>query len=161
MPMLTLTHGAVRYAEVGDGPPLLALHANLHDSADYAGVAAALAREHRLITLDWPGHGCSPAPEKPLTAAQLGDLAVEFVDRLGLTSLMVIGNSVGGYAACRIAIEQDIHRQLIARDTDFAPLIDLSRCLVGGRQLLADWDSTVLEETCLAEQDCGVPYWRR
>lgn len=105
MPMLTLTHGIVSYSDIGTGPPVLALHATLHDSADYAGVAVELSREHRLITVDWPGHGDSPAPEKPLTAAQLGDLAVDFAQRLELTNLVIIGNSVGGYAACRVALE--------------------------------------------------------
>lgn len=137
MPMLTLSRAAVRYAEVGAGPPLLALHANLHDSADYAHVAAELAREHRLITLDWPGHGGSPAPEKPLTAAQLGDLAVEFVDRLGLTNLVVIGNSVGGYAACRIAIERPerVAGVVLVNTGGFTPHTPVSRafCALLGR----------------------------
>ena len=34
------------------------------------------------------------------------DLAIEFVDQLELNNLVVVGNSVGGYAACRLAIER-------------------------------------------------------
>lgn len=137
MPTMTLALGTVAYTDVGTGPPVLALHANMHDGADYAAVAQALARAHRLITVDWPGHGASPALEKPLTAAQLGDLAVEFVDRLGVTDLVVIGNSVGGYAACRIALERPdrVAGLVLVNTGGFTPHTPVSRafCALLGR----------------------------
>ena len=37
------------------------------------------------------------------------DLAIEFVDQLELNNLVVVDNSVGGYAACRLAIERPEH----------------------------------------------------
>ena len=137
MPLMTLRHGTVSYTDSGDGPPVLALHANLHSSADYAAVADDLSREHRLITLDWPGHGDSPAVENPLTAEQFGDLAVEFADRLGVTNLAVVGNSVGGYAACRIAIERPdrVAGLVLVNTGGFTPHSASSRafCAVLGR----------------------------
>ena len=53
-----------------------------------------------------PGHGDSPPPATPLRAVQFGDLLVEFADQLDLNNLVVVGNSVGGYAACRLALER-------------------------------------------------------
>ena len=110
MPTVTTSRGTMSYSDSssrdGTGPPVLLLHANLHDSSDYASVLDALSDGRRVIAVDWPGHGNSPMPDTPLGAPELGDLAVELVDVLDLTNLVVIGNSVGGYAACRIALER-------------------------------------------------------
>jgi len=106
MPTIDTSLGTVSYTDDGQGPPALLLHAALHDRTDYDVVRDSLLQHHRVLAVDWPGHGESPSPDAPLTAVQFGDLAVEFVDRLDLTNLVVIGNSVGGYAASRLAIER-------------------------------------------------------
>src|SRR5258708_38442483 len=96
----------VDYTDDGSGPPILLLHAALHDRTDYGPVHGALAKGRRVLALDWPGHGESPLPTAPLGAVQFGDLLVEFADRLDLSNVVVVGNSVGGYAACRLALER-------------------------------------------------------
>src|SRR5258708_18117071 len=96
----------VDYTDDGSGPPILLLHAALHDRTDYGPVHGALAKGRRVLALDWPGHGESPLPAAPLGAVQFGDLLVEFADRLDLSNVVVVGNSVGGYAACRLALER-------------------------------------------------------
>jgi pimeloyl-ACP methyl ester carboxylesterase len=109
MPTIDTSLGPVSYTDQGRGPAVLLLHAALHDRTDYDAVRDSLLQRHRVLAVDWPGHGESPSPDKPLTAVQFGDLAIEFVDRLELSNLVVIGNSVGGYAACRLAIERREH----------------------------------------------------
>jgi pimeloyl-ACP methyl ester carboxylesterase len=52
--------GTVSYTDEGSGPPIVLLHAALHDRTDYAPVAASLAQGRRVLALDWPGHGESP-----------------------------------------------------------------------------------------------------
>jgi pimeloyl-ACP methyl ester carboxylesterase len=94
------------YTDEGTGQPVLLLHAALHDRTDYAPVVAPLANGRRVIAVDWPGHGTSPLPARPLRAVEFGDLIVEFADRMDLRNLVVVGNSVGGYAACRLAVER-------------------------------------------------------
>jgi pimeloyl-ACP methyl ester carboxylesterase len=98
--------GTVSYTEEGSGPPVVLLHAALHDRSDFAPVTGTLAKGRRVFALDWPGHGESPLPARPLRAVEFGDLLVEFADRLDLTNAVIIGNSVGGYAACRLALER-------------------------------------------------------
>ncbi|HEX2286611.1 MAG TPA: alpha/beta hydrolase [Mycobacterium sp.] len=98
--------GTVSYSDNGSGPPILLLHAALHDRTDFAPVRDALTEGRRVLALDWPGHGDSPPPNVPLRAVQFGDLLVEFADRLDLRNLVAVGNSVGGYAACRLALER-------------------------------------------------------
>jgi len=106
MPTIHTSLGTVSYSDDGAGPPILLLHAALHDRTDFAPVHAALANRRRVLALDWPGHGDSPLPPAPLRAAQFGDLLVEFADQLDLSNLVVVGNSVGGYAASRLALER-------------------------------------------------------
>ena len=106
MPTVQTSMGTVFYTDEGSGPPLLLLHAALHDHTDFDSVHADLADGRRVIRLDWPGHGASPLPSTPLRAVEFGDLLVEFADRLDLRNVVVVGNSVGGYAACRLALER-------------------------------------------------------
>jgi pimeloyl-ACP methyl ester carboxylesterase len=98
--------GTVSYTDAGSGAPIVLLHAALHDRTDFAPVAAALGADRRMIALDWPGHGESPLPATPLRAVEFGDLLIEFADRLDLDNTVLVGNSVGGYAACRLALER-------------------------------------------------------
>jgi pimeloyl-ACP methyl ester carboxylesterase len=98
--------GTISYTDEGSGPPILLLHATLHDRGDFAPVYPALAERRRILAVDWPGHGASPLPHDPdhAGAFEFGTVAEEFVDRLDLRNLVVVGNSVGGYAGCRLAI---------------------------------------------------------
>ena len=106
MPTMQTSRGAISYSDDGSGPPVLLLHAALHDRTDFAPVTGALGNGRRVLALDWPGHGESPLPDTPLRAVEFGDLLVEFADRLDLTNAVIIGNSVGGYAASRLALER-------------------------------------------------------
>lgn len=106
MATMHTSFGTVSYSDEGSGPPVVLLHAALHDRTDYAPVAESLGAGRRLLALDWPGHGDSPLPGRPLRAVEFGDLLVEFADRLDLANAVVVGNSVGGYAACRLALER-------------------------------------------------------
>jgi pimeloyl-ACP methyl ester carboxylesterase len=106
MPTMQTSFGTVSYTDDGVGPPVLLLHAALHDRSDFEPVHSAFTRGRRVFALDWPGHGASPMPAEPLRAVQFGDLVVEFADRLDLRNVVVIGNSVGGYAACRLELDR-------------------------------------------------------
>lgn len=59
-----------------------------------------------MIALDWPGHGDSPSPTPDYrpTAASFADVLADVVAGLDLPSAAFIGNSVGGFAAARLAI---------------------------------------------------------
>ncbi|MBC6456649.1 alpha/beta fold hydrolase [Actinomadura sp. HBU206391] len=90
----------------GAGTPVLLLHANPGDGRDYAAVVPALAERHTTYTVDWPGYGNSPAPPQPgtTTAMAYAGILPAVVAGLGLRRTALIGNSVGGYAAARLAI---------------------------------------------------------
>ncbi|MEV6478839.1 alpha/beta hydrolase [Streptomyces sp. NPDC051576] len=106
MPYAQTRAGQVFYDEQGSGPPVVLLHATLHDHTDYDAVAGPLAAAgHRVLAVDWPSHGRSGTPGEPLTASLLADVLTDFVTELDLEPAVFIGNSVGGYAAARIALD--------------------------------------------------------
>jgi pimeloyl-ACP methyl ester carboxylesterase len=137
MPAMHTSLGTVSYTDEGSGPPILLLHANLHDRTDFTPVHDALMDGHRVLALDWPGHGESPLPTVPLRAVQLGDLLVDFADLLDLRNLVVVGNSVGGYAGCRLALERPerVAGLVLVNSGGFTPHSALTRlaCAVMGR----------------------------
>ena len=100
--------GRVGYSDDGSGPPIVLLHATLHDHRDFDAIAPMLSREYRVIAVDWPGHGTSDAlsPAQKATATLLADVLEDLVAVLDLPACALIGNSVGGYAASRLAITQ-------------------------------------------------------
>jgi len=100
--------GKVAYSDVGEGPVVVLLHATLHDRRDFDPIASRLRQDHRVIALDWPGHGESPAPAPDYqpTAASFADVLTDVVAGLDLPTAAFIGNSVGGFAAARLAITE-------------------------------------------------------
>jgi pimeloyl-ACP methyl ester carboxylesterase len=106
VPRCTTHLGEIAYDDHGAGPAVVLLHATLHDRHDYDDCAALLAADHRVLALDWPGHGESTlTPGAALTAAGLARALAEFVTALGLEAVTVVGNSVGGSAAARLALD--------------------------------------------------------
>ncbi|WP_203335784.1 alpha/beta fold hydrolase [Nocardioides limicola] len=121
--MIQLPSGTVAYDDSGDGDPVLLVHATLHDRSDYDEVARELARSHRVLALDWPGHGESPRAPKPESAALFGQILTEFVDALQLVNLVIVGNSVGGFAACQVALDRptSVAGLVLVQGSGFAP----------------------------------------
>jgi pimeloyl-ACP methyl ester carboxylesterase len=108
MPELQTYRGTVHYDEQGQGEPLLLLHANPGDPRDFDAVVPALSGRYRVIRVAWPGYGASPAPLPPssATAMQYAELLEQFVLKLDLKGLRIIGNSVGAYAAACLALRR-------------------------------------------------------
>lgn len=108
MPELQTYRGTVHYDEQGSGEPLLLLHANPGDPRDFDAIVPALARHYRVIRLAWPGYGESPAPLPPssATAMQYAELLEQFVLKMDLKGLRIIGNSLGAYAAACLALRR-------------------------------------------------------
>jgi pimeloyl-ACP methyl ester carboxylesterase len=104
MPYVETRTGRIHYIARGQGAPLLLLHATLHDHRDFDVIAPILAEDFRTIALDWPGHGRSDTPDM-LTAGGLAATLADVVDGLALPPVAMIGNSVGGYAAARLALD--------------------------------------------------------
>jgi pimeloyl-ACP methyl ester carboxylesterase len=131
MPTIQTRAGRVAYNEAGGGPTVLLLHATLHDRHDFDPIVEALARRYRTIALDWPGHGDSDPVDATVqpSAPLFADVLEDVVDGLGLARAVLIGNSVGGFAAARLAISRPecVAGLVLVNTGGFVPLNALSR----------------------------------
>lgn len=108
--------GVLRYHEAGEGPPLLMLHGSgpgVTGWRNFRGNLAVFAEHFRCLVLEFPGFGVSDATDQhPMMAAP--EAVVRFLDGLGLDQVNVIGNSMGGMVATRVAISHpDRIRRLV------------------------------------------------
>lgn len=108
MPFVATRAGRVFYEQRGSGRPIVMLPATLHDHRDFDPVAARFASRYRTIAVDWPGHGRSdePDPAQRVSASLLAGVLADLVDDLDLGPAVLVGNSVGGYAASRLALDR-------------------------------------------------------
>jgi 4,5:9,10-diseco-3-hydroxy-5,9,17-trioxoandrosta-1(10),2-diene-4-oate hydrolase len=101
---------AIHLVEAGSGSPLLMLHGGgpgASGVSNYSRNIAALARRFRVLVPDLPGYGKS---DKALSRTDpFGDLAesmLGLLDALGVRRAAVVGNSLGGACALRMALER-------------------------------------------------------
>jgi pimeloyl-ACP methyl ester carboxylesterase len=87
------------YSDEGQGMTLVCLHAIGHDSRDFLAVREALKNSHRVITLDWPGHGLTDDDTEDASATRYAQLLAAFLEHLKLEQVVLLGNSIGGGAA--------------------------------------------------------------
>jgi pimeloyl-ACP methyl ester carboxylesterase len=98
------TTARLAFSRYGSGEPLVLLHGLGMSRRVWDPVIPELARERDVIAVDLPGHGDSPrqprgAESTPLDHARA---VAELLDQLGLQSVHVAGNSVGGWVALEL-----------------------------------------------------------
>jgi pimeloyl-ACP methyl ester carboxylesterase len=86
-----------------DGCPVLLLHGGSSSGATWARLTASLP-ERRVIAPDLRGHGSSPRCASYPLDGYVADV-VAVLDRLGLHRAAVVGHSLGGYVAARLAMQ--------------------------------------------------------
>jgi len=129
MTLIRTSLGEVACHIAGSGPPLFLLHANGHDHHVFDAVTPALAQRFRTIAIDWPAMGDSPPPSRPASASLFADLLEEVVDTLDAGPAAFIGNSVGGFAAARLAARRPamVRSLVLVNSGGFTPMNALAR----------------------------------
>jgi pimeloyl-ACP methyl ester carboxylesterase len=91
-------HGVrINYYEAGQGPPVILLHGFGASAYAWRFLGPALARDHRVLTIDLKGFGLSAKPEDGKYAlSDQADMVAEFIRTRDLRDLVVIGHSMGG-----------------------------------------------------------------
>jgi pimeloyl-ACP methyl ester carboxylesterase len=96
----------VHYFTGGEGPPLVLVHGVASRAADAAAIYRGLTRTHRVYALDLLGYGGS---DKPAGASYSVAMQAEnlrgFLDAVGLRETDVMGVSLGGWIALKVAAE--------------------------------------------------------
>jgi pimeloyl-ACP methyl ester carboxylesterase len=93
----------ITYDEVGDGLPVVLVHAFPLDRQMWVGQLAAVADLARVFAVDLPGFGGSKA-DGPFGVEAAADLVADFLDAVGVRGRAVVGGlSMGGYVALAFA----------------------------------------------------------
>ena len=96
MPLVDLPTGAtVSYTDEGQGRPLVLLHGVAMSSVFFERNTADLARDHRVIALDFRGHGASPYVDGGHTVAQYARDVRALIEVLDLDRPVLVGWSMG------------------------------------------------------------------
>lgn len=140
---------------------VLLLHGYGASTATWDAWAETLKGRFRVVRVDLPGHGLTRAPDTfPATPDTYADFVDQFANKLGLGPVVVVGNSMGGNVAWRLA---ERHPQRVAGLVlvDAAGFRDVAPSEGGGTLLfnllaspfwgrvLQDLDSTVLARQTL------------
>jgi pimeloyl-ACP methyl ester carboxylesterase len=119
----------IAYKEKGTGQPILCLHPIAHSSKDFQPLFDLLSDSYRIIALDFPGQGLSAPSPTPVSATYYAELTRNFISKLLLDNLTIIGNSIGGAVAIRLAYQNPSIKCIVLADPGgldkggfFAPL---------------------------------------
>ena len=129
-----LTDCRAYYELIGEGEPLLLIPGLGATCRLWDPIVPELARHFTLIMLDNRGMGLSKAKKKPRTLADYSADYAELLDFLNVDQSHVLGLSLGGIAAQRLAIDhpQKIKRLILMSCADrFAPYLLRITALLG------------------------------
>ena len=133
------------YAGPSDRPPVLCLHGLTRNSRDFDSLAARLAGDWRVLTVDFRGRGRSdydPDPNRYVPQTYAADV-LQLLDELSIGKAIFIGTSLGGIVTMIVAAI-DPARIAGALLNDVGPELSAEglhriRSYVGKAVSFADW----------------------
>ncbi len=105
---LVMRHQRFHFLDWGEPglPPLLFLHGSNQSAHSFDLVSLHLADRFHVHALDQRGHGDSEwCRDSDYSSEAMGLDAAAFIDAMGLDQLIVVGHSMGGQNAMRLALQ--------------------------------------------------------
>lgn len=100
MKKATINNVSLCFRDIGDGMPVVFLHAFPLNQSLWDDQAAVFSDSFRIITFDWRGFGESSLSEDvPSSMDVFADDVAGLLDHLGIDRAVICGISMGGYAA--------------------------------------------------------------
>jgi pimeloyl-ACP methyl ester carboxylesterase len=102
MTEIELSAGTIEYEDTGDsadnGPTIVLLHGLMMDASLWDGPIAELSADHRCVapTLPLGAHRHPMHADADLSLCGIAQLVAEFLDRLDLHDVTLVGNDTGG-----------------------------------------------------------------
>jgi pimeloyl-ACP methyl ester carboxylesterase len=94
------------YLTAGEGPPLLLIHGLGDSSRSWEELISYLSQNYTVYAPDLPGFGTSEKPPIEYSPELFTAFIEAFLDALGLERVAIVGNSLGGLIALRLAFAQ-------------------------------------------------------
>lgn len=86
----------LHYYTSGSGPAIILLHGWGCRASTLDSIARLASATHMVYSVDFPGFGESPEPDSVWGVEQYTSLIEKFVDRLNISSPILLGHSFGG-----------------------------------------------------------------
>jgi len=93
----------IHYTHQGTGNTVVLLHGFTESLNIWNEFSARLSESFQVITIDLPGHGQSECVSQVHTMEIMADCVKTVLDHVGIKQCVVIGHSLGGYAALAFA----------------------------------------------------------
>jgi pimeloyl-ACP methyl ester carboxylesterase len=115
-------NGVRYYYEIhGQGEPLLLLHGGLGSIDMFGPLLPMLAQGRQVIGVDLHGHGRTSLGSRPVDLVDMADDMAILLDELGYEQVDVLGYSLGGGVALRLAVQHPgMLRRLALVSTGYA-----------------------------------------
>src|SRR3989442_15747988 len=107
----------INYIDRGSGPAVVLIHGFGAHTFSFRYLIPDLAKDHRVVALDLKGFGYSERPKKSdYSLSAQARLVVRLMDTLGIESAALVGHSMGGEVAMRVAAgwPQRVERLVLA-----------------------------------------------
>lgn len=144
--------------EGGAGPPLVLLHGHGEFGATWGPVIPDLARDHRVVVPDLPGHGASGIPDGRLDAGRVLRWLGKLLEATDADPATLVGHLVGGAIAARFTIDRpDPVTRLVLVDTfglgPFRPAARFALAMLGFVVRPTEGTQERLFQRCFADLD--------
>lgn len=103
----------LRYVATGDGQPLVLLHTLRTQLDIFHEVIDELSKDFRVYSFDYPGHGRSDTPNEEYTPEFFYKYVRGFLDSRQIEEAILVGESIGGPLALRLASEHGSYAQKV------------------------------------------------
>ncbi len=115
----TINNFQLDYRNEGRGLPVIFFHAFPLNQTMWDEQLAAFREQYQVITFDWRGFGASEmTSDEPLQMSQLAADARALLQHLGIEKAVIVGLSMGGYAALAFYREyREMALALVLADT--------------------------------------------
>lgn len=103
MPYAEFKKVKVHYTDTGKGRVIVLIHGFLGSHEIWSDFVKKLSKSYRIITIDLPGHGQTPALGYYHSMELLAQSIKSVLNKAGVRRYVVVGHSMGGYASLAFA----------------------------------------------------------